>query len=206
MKKNIMLLALGASILAVPAMAQMGGGKADPNATWTRAQAQTQATEMFAKMDVNKDGKFDAADRTQMRAQREQARFAALDADKNGQISQAEWSAAKAARVAKAEERRAEWAAKRAAATTDGAKPDGAKPKMRGEHRGKGAGFHRGMGRMGGRDGAQVVTQEQFVAKALERFDRLDANKDGTVTAAERQAAKSARQAERPARSAPAAK
>ena len=200
MKKKIMLLALGASMLTVPAMAQMGAAKADPNATWTRAQAQAQATERFAKMDVNKDGKFDAADRTQMRAQREQARFTALDGNKDGQISKAEWDQANAARAAKAQERRAEFAAKRTAAAADGTAPQ-----ARGERRGKGPGFHRGMGRMGGRDGAQAVTQADFVAKSLERFDRLDSNKDGQVTAAERQAAKAAHRTQRAARTAPAA-
>jgi hypothetical protein len=33
------------------------------------------------------------------------------------------------------------------------------------------------------------VTLEQMRARALERFDRADANHDGTLTAAERQAA-----------------
>lgn len=205
MKKKIMLLALGASMLTVPAMAQPAA-KGDANATWTRAEAQAQATERFAKMDVNKDGKYDAADRTQMRANREQARFTALDANKDGQISQAEWTQANADRAAKMQERRAEFAAKRTAAAGAAANGEAKHDKMRGERRGERAGFHRGMGRMGGRDGAQSVTQAEFVAKALERFDRLDTNKDGNVTAAERQAAKSARQAQRAARTAPATK
>lgn len=201
MKKKIMLFAMGASMMAVPAIAQQGAAKADPNATWTRAEAQTQATEVFAKMDVNKDGKIDAADRTQMRAQREQARFTALDANKDGQISQAEWNQASANREAKAQERRAQMTAKRATAGQDEAKP-----KARGERRGKRAGFHHGMGRMGGRDGAQSVTQAEFVAKALERFDRLDADKDGNVTAAERQAFRETQRAERAAKRSAAAK
>lgn len=41
---------------------------------------------------------------------------------------------------------------------------------------------------------AQSVTQAQFEAQALARFDRQDLNHDGTVTAAERQQARSARQ------------
>jgi hypothetical protein len=43
----------------------------------------------------------------------------------------------------------------------------------------------RGM-RMFGEQG--FVTREQFRERALARFDRADANHDGTVTAAERQA------------------
>ena len=48
-----------------------------------------------------------------------------------------------------------------------------------------------GPGRRGGRlFGAEgFVTAEQFRARALERFDRADADHNGTLTAAERQAA-----------------
>jgi hypothetical protein len=41
---------------------------------------------------------------------------------------------------------------------------------------------------------AQSVTQAQFQAQALARFDRQDANHDGVVTAAERQQGRAARQ------------
>jgi hypothetical protein len=41
---------------------------------------------------------------------------------------------------------------------------------------------------------AQSVTQAQFEAQALARFDAQDANRDGTVTADERQQARAARQ------------
>ena len=62
-------------------------------------------------------------------------------------------------------------------------------------HRG---GFHRmgGFGGPGGKpgafghgafaDGDKTISQAEFTAAALERFDRADANHDGTVTAAER--------------------
>ena len=40
------------------------------------------------------------------------------------------------------------------------------------------------------KDGA--VTQAQFTAAALQRFDRTDANKDGQVTREERQTARKA--------------
>jgi len=42
-----------------------------------------------------------------------------------------------------------------------------------------------------------TVTQAQFQAQALARFDRQDLNHDGTVTADERQQARAARQQER---------
>ena len=44
---------------------------------------------------------------------------------------------------------------------------------------------------------AQSVTQAQFEAQALARFDRQDLNHDGTVTADERQQARAARRQER---------
>ena len=46
------------------------------------------------------------------------------------------------------------------------------------------------MGRMGAGNGDQAVTQADFTARALARFDQADANKDGTVTREERRAAK----------------
>jgi Ca2+-binding EF-hand superfamily protein len=62
---------------------------------------------------------------------------------------------------------------------------------------GKGGGMHAGrFERMFG--GAQSLTLQQFVASALTRFDRMDLNHDGTVTAAEREQARAAFQANRP--------
>lgn len=57
----------------------------------------------------------------------------------------------------------------------------------RGQRRGGGRGPQHGerrVQRMFGADG--VVTREEFRARALQRFERLDANRDGTVTMAER--------------------
>jgi hypothetical protein len=44
---------------------------------------------------------------------------------------------------------------------------------------------------------AQSITQQQFEAQSLARFDAMDLNHDGTVTAAERQQARAAMRAER---------
>ena len=46
-------------------------------------------------------------------------------------------------------------------------------------------------------NGAQSVTQQQFEAQSLARFDAMDANHDGTVTVAERQQARAAMRAQR---------
>lgn len=196
MKKHLTILALGASILAAPAMAAPAG--AQVGGDWTRAAAQAQAETRFAQMDVNKDGKFDAADRSARQAQRQEARFAALDANKDGSVSKAEWDQARAAREAKMAERRAEFSAKRAErAAAVAANPSAATEAKakRGEHRFAGRGDRGGMrghGMRGGRGlGTQAaVNQAEFVAKALTRFDALDADKNGTVTATERQAAR----------------
>ncbi|HET6537131.1 MAG TPA: hypothetical protein VFG34_03335 [Sphingopyxis sp.] len=191
MKNKMMLMALGASLIAIPAMAMPGDSKRDPNAEWTRAQAQEQAVQMFARMDINQDGKLDAADRAAQRSQRQDARFAALDANKDGSISKAEWDQHESARQAKAQERRAERAAKRAAAPAAAAATG--EPAMRG-YSGRKASHHRGMMRggehRGGAMGNAAVTQAEFVAKALARFDAMDANKDGKVTRDEREAAR----------------
>lgn len=127
----------------------------------------------FAKMDVDKDGKLTQADRDAMRAQRLDMRFAALDTDKNGQVSKAEFTAAHEAR-----------ADKRAG---------------RGEGRKWGGRHHAGPGKrgmmMGGRGDANkdgTVTRAEFMAGPVAMFDKADANKDGKVTADEMKAARQA--------------
>lgn len=88
------LLALGsaaAALLTIPAIAQDAAPGARPMrmlAETTRAQAEQSATAMFARMDVNKDGIVDAADR----AARQQARFDRLDTNSDGQLSPAEFA------------------------------------------------------------------------------------------------------------------
>ena len=190
MNKKISLLTLGAALLAVPVLAAPGG---DRNATQTRAEAQTRAAEMFAKMDANKDGKLDATDRTAQRAERQAKMFASLDADGNGSISKAEWDKHGADRAAK----RAERGEKRAAAGEAG---EGKRDGMRGGHHGKRGGHHAMGGRMMGKadtDGDKAISQAEFQTAALARFDAADANKDGQVTPEERQAQRGAWRAKR---------
>ena len=65
MKKTLIGLSLVALAAGGVAIAQpMGGPGRDPMAgkTVTRAEAQTRAAEMFARMDANKDGKLDKAE------------------------------------------------------------------------------------------------------------------------------------------------
>lgn len=203
MNKKITLLTLGAALLAVPVLAAPGGGPkgdADGNGVLTRAEAQANATQMFAKLDVNKDGKIDATDRAAQRAERHAQMFASLDADGNGSISKAEWDKHRADRAAK----RAERGDKRADAgeARDGGKRHG----MRGGHHGKRGGHHGMMMGKADANGDKAISQAEFQTAALARFDAADANKDGQVTAAERQAQREAWRAKRgAARAAPAA-
>ena len=195
--KKISLLTLGAALIAAPVLAAPGPdarGEAKP--TLTRAEAQAHAAERFAKMDANKDGKLDASDRAARHAEMQAKMFDRLDANKDGSISKAEWDQADAARQAK----RAEWKAKRGERA--GAPGNGAeRHAMRGHHGGK-RGGHGGPGGWMKADanGDKAISQAEFVAGALARFDRMDANKDGKVTAEERQAM---RQAMRDKRGAP---
>jgi hypothetical protein len=189
------LLTLGAALIAVPALAAPGGdrnmGDADGNGVLTRAEAEAAATQMFAKMDANQDGKLDAADRAARHAAMQAKRFAALDANSDGSISKAEWDQHGADRQAK----RAERKAKRGAAGEEG------KREMRGHHGKRGShhgmrGDH-GMMMKADADGDKAISQAEFQTAALARFDRLDSNKDGKVTAEERQAQRAAWKAKR---------
>lgn len=143
----------------------------------TRAEAQTRAGQMFDKLDANHDGKLDAADRTLRMEQRRTKMFDAMDANHDGSISRAEFMAFKP-------EHRG------------GMDRDGDRPGMRGEGRGGGHHFgQRGHGGMKMRmmkmadtnnDGA--ISKSEFVAAALQHFDKVDANHDGKITKEERQA------------------
>lgn len=162
-------------------------GDADGNGVLTRAEAQTQAAARFGRLDQNKDGKLDQADRQLAREARKTRMFERLDTNKDGQITKAEFTADRgpangARRMASAEQ---------GAVKQDGVKHDG---RGRGGHRWGGRGGHRGggmmMGKMADANNDGAVTQAEFAAAALKRFDTIDANKDGQVTKEERQAAR----------------
>jgi Ca2+-binding EF-hand superfamily protein len=164
MRKFIILsLAATATVaVAVPAQAQ---AQADRGAALTRDQVQQRAVEAFARMDVNGDGVIDATDRE---ARRERM-FARLDANNDGSVSREEFAAKR--------ERRGEARAQRGEARGE-----------RGMRPARGLAF-RGGARSDG-EARAPMTQEQFVASTLERFDRIDTNGDGVISAEERQAAR----------------
>ena len=179
MNKVTLGISITALTLAGPAYAshhQGHGADADHNRTITRAEAQTHAGEMFAKMDANTDGKLDAADRaaheTTMRAEH----FAKLDTNKDGSISRQEFDVAHSGGADRGHGMGGDHGVKRG---------------MMGH-----GGGHGGMGgammmmQMADTNKDQAVSRDEFEAAHLQHFTMADTNKDGSVTREERQAAK----------------
>jgi Ca2+-binding EF-hand superfamily protein len=177
---NKLILLAGTALLAIagPALAQPAPSpRADRNADVTRQQVIERTDQRFARLDVNNDGRATPEEARQaMQQRREQAagrRFERLDANRDGSISRAEFDQARSQLRERSGERRAERGGRRGMRGMHG--PRRGAPRARGE-----AGQ-----RMFGEHG--FVTREQMRERALARFDRLDANRDGTLTAAERQ-------------------
>lgn len=171
MSTALVISALGALALTSGiAFAAVEAPKAalTPDGDLTRTQVEARVADQFKRMDVDGDGKLTAADREAGRARIAEMMFDRLDADHNGTISRDEWRAG----------------ADRMAAAHDG-------PGRRGMH---GRAGMRGAGFLARADGDRdgVVTLGELRAQALARFDRADANKDGKITAAEREQARAA--------------
>jgi Ca2+-binding EF-hand superfamily protein len=167
MRKLLTVALTGAALTAASAVfAQNAPAPAAPArgaAEMTRDQAQARAAEAFGRLDRNRDGKLDLADREVAQAERQKAAFDRADADHNGAISYAEFTASRDQRGERAGGRRG----------------DRRGPMARG--RGNGARLTQADTN---KDGA--VTREEFAAQMLQRFDRADSNKDGKVTRDER--------------------
>ncbi|HVQ08575.1 MAG TPA: EF-hand domain-containing protein [Allosphingosinicella sp.] len=186
MNKLSFFLSAAMLVTAGAAVAQGPGPRPDRNADVTRAQVIDRTDQAFARLDANNDGRFTPdearARGEQRRAQHMTRMFDRLDANHDGSITREEMAQAHANRGGPggpggpgAEGRRGG--------------PGGPGMRHRGmRHGGPGGPGMRGMRgmRMFGEQG--FVTREQFRERALARFDRADANHDGTVTAAERQA------------------
>lgn len=169
MTKNLMI-GLSAAALALTgasaALAGEGRRGGDGDRTVTRAEAETRGAEMFARMDVNKDGKLDAADRSARQAEH----FTRLDTNKDGQLSREEFAAGRPDRPAAGErgERRERMG-------------------RRGRHGGRGGMMILRMADAN-KDGA--ITQAEFTAAHARHFDMVDTNKDGSISPEERKAAR----------------
>ena len=166
MRKLTLSLAVAASALVAGSVAYAQPADWRGGEPMTRSAVEQRAGAAFARLDANGDGKLDSADR----AARQKARFDRLDADSDGGISYAEFTAAHETRHGRH--------AGNGEATHRG----------RDGHRMGQRGMMRGMARMADADEDGAVTQAEFQSAALARFDRVDANRDGTISAEERQA------------------
>ena len=186
MKKFAFGLSTAALLMAGAAIAApQGGGRmnpdADGNGVVTRAEAQAQATAQFARMDANKDDQINQADHDLRRQERRTKMFDALDTNKDGSVTRAEYMAFKPEpRPAKDGKSAAD-----AGSATDAKGPRDGKRHHMGKrgHRG-GAMMMRGVDA----DNNGSISQAEFTAAAMRRFDAVDANKDGQITREERQA------------------
>ena len=177
---NKLILLAGPALLALagPALAQPAPGpRADRDADVTRQQVIDRADQRFARLDLDHDGRATPEEARQAgeqrRAERAGRMFERLDLNRDGSVSRAEFDQARSQLREQRGERRAERGGRRGMRGMHG--PRRGAPGARGE-----AGQ-----RMFGDQG--FVTREQMRERALARFDRLDANRDGTLTAAERQ-------------------
>lgn len=173
--------------VALPAVAQMA--QTPPE---TRADVETRVKERLGKMDTNKDG---TVSQDEMRAfadarlkENADERFAAMDTNKDGSISRAEFDAARAKGPSIGERVRI---VRRGGAEGVAPPPPGA-PEMhkRMERMRIMMKTHDGMVMARG-DGEGIVIADA-VKRALERFDAVDTNKDGTISPDERKAGREA--------------
>jgi hypothetical protein len=150
--------------------------RGDPNRQITRAEFVDARIARLTALDTNRDGLVSPEERAAAmqarRAERAGDRFAKLDANGDGSISRAEFDAGHAAR------------------------PDrGPRAERAGHREGRRGGAHHAM-RGQGRERGPVVIAEAS-AKLGERFDKMDANRDGVISADERRAAMSAQRTDR---------
>ena len=195
MKTSTSLTLIAAALVAVPALAQMP----DKPMGWGQSQDRS---DVAAKI---------------------KARFAALDADRDGAVTKAETGAMRDKRMADMRDQhfkamdsnsdamisRAEFDAGHAAGPPHhGSGMGHGKGHGRGEGKGRhhmGAGMEpmgpqSGSGRMFERADANKdgkVTEAEMLTSALTRFDAADSNQDGTLTPDERRAARQAMRAKR---------
>jgi hypothetical protein len=164
MRKLTLSLIAGAAAVAFggAASAQETPAPQAPQREMTRAAVEQRADQAFDRLDANRDGKLDQADREA----RQKIRFDRVDTNHDGEVSYAEFAAARAA------------------------PPRGYHPRAFNRF-GHGSAGHRGaLARVADADKDGAVSKAEFQARILRRFDRLDANHDGTVTADEAKAAR----------------
>lgn len=177
MKKYLILGTAALAVVAAGAAAQEAGSRPDRpdrNADVTRQQAIERADQRFSRLDLNNDGQATAEEARQAHQQRRAERagrmFERMDLNSDGNISRAEFDQVHNQR--------------REARSGDGER----RGRWHGRRGMRGHGEH-GMGR-GALFGEQgFITRDQMREQATAQFDRLDANRDGVLTAEERRQA-----------------
>lgn len=135
------------------------------NSSISKAEMMAKSSARFDQMDANRDGRIDAADRDA----RLKSRFASIDTDKNGSLSETEFAAAHAGR--------------------DGMHAMGGERRHeRGGHNGRRAHHDGGMLRAADSDGDGVITRAEMIAGANAHFVKMESNGDGQISRAEREA------------------
>ena len=199
---NRFLIGAAALVIVIPAMAQVQAPSAPMapmtprmDVSHTREQVVAKVRDHFAKMDINRDG-FVAGDELQsMRGQHRMgerrgrgrmemadpgAAFDRLDANRDGMISRDEFGKAREMRI----ERKV---VINNASDAPGAAMEGEHRDMRKMHRmGGGGRMGGGMMKMADVDKDGRVSLQEATTSALQRFDRVDANRDGRITPDER--------------------
>lgn len=160
---------------------------ANTDGTITRAEFDTARTAHFTARDANGDGALSGEELRRQRGgerpeggpRRERPN---IDANNDGVISREEFLAGPTARFDRLD------------ANNDGRLTDAEKPNMRRMH-----GFHHRGGGMRGADADRngSVTRAEFDAQGAAMFTRMDANSDGQLTAADREARRAQREQQR---------
>lgn len=196
MGAGLLLAATAAGAQLVP---QAPGAPRD--GVQTRTEAVERARAMFARVDTNRDGFITQAEGQAVRGQMRQrmgaqrmngqrmarqadparraARFERLDTNRDNMISRDEWARAEAMRG----ERRAE----------------GRRAGMNGQRMAMRGRMGAAMLRNADTDRDQRISLAEAQAAAVQRFDRVDLNRDGRITRDERQQARQQMRAQRPA-------
>ncbi len=173
MKAIKTILFAGAAVAAAGVAIAQPAAPPAPRAELTRDQVAANADQRFQRLDANRDGRVTAEELRQLaeqrratmqqrRTERHDQAFDRLDTNRDGQISREEFGQRMAMRGQG--ERRGMRG-------------------MRGPRGQAGPGARMGMAVLG-QNGA--ITAQEFRDRALQRFDRMDANRDGRIGPEER--------------------